>query len=90
MDRLVALFRPLADRLGVPLDKLLHFVAGFIVSAVLILPFGPLVAWLGALAAGLVKEAYDHFDGQKDDVELADVYVTWAGGTPLPAIWLLL
>lgn len=86
MGRLIALFTPLADRFGVPLDKLLHFLAGFIVSAVLILPFGPLAAWLGALAAGIAKEAYDRLDADEGDVELADVYVTWAGGTILPVL----
>ena len=62
---------------------------GFIVSAVLILPFGPLAAWLGALAAGIAKEAYDWLDDQVGDVERNDVWVTWAGGTILPALALI-
>lgn len=90
LQTLIERFRPLADRLGVPLDKLLHFLAGFIVSAALILPFGGLAAWLGALAAGIAKEAYDRLDDDEGDVELADVYATWAGGTILPALTLLL
>lgn len=86
MDRIIELLRPYADRLGIPLDKLLHFLAGALISLVLIVPFGPLVASLASLAAGIVKEAYDRMDAQPGDVELADVLWTWAGGSVLPLI----
>lgn len=86
MDQLIERLRPLADRLGVPLDKLLHFLAGLLISLVLIVPFGPMVASLAALAAGVAKEGYDRLDDQEGDVELADVMCTWAGGSVLPLI----
>lgn len=86
MDQIIERLRPIADRFGIPLDKLLHFLAGALISVVLIVPFGPLVASLTALAAGAAKEAYDRLDDQEGDVELADVMWTWAGGSVLPLI----
>lgn len=86
MDQIIERLRPIADRFGIPLDKLLHFLAGALISLVLIVPFGPFVASLTALAAGVAKEVYDRLDDQEGDVELADVMWTWAGGSVLPLI----
>lgn len=90
LQALIEKFRPLADRLGVPLDKLLHFLAGMLISLVLMVPFGALVASLGALAAGIAKEAYGRLNADTADVEVADVYATWAGGSVIPLLSLLL
>jgi len=73
-------------------DLTLHFVAGFIISVLIVLifarrnketalrPNGPMVvAGLLPLLIGFVKEAYDKWWGAGTP-EIADVTLTWFGG----------
>ena len=63
----------------IPRDKLLHFVAGFVVSAVVYLIFENLTLAIGAsVILGIAKEVYD--SRGHGTVEVLDAVVTIAGG----------
>lgn len=86
--KIIALLQPLADRLGIPADKLAHFLAGLLLSAVL-LPLVPaLHASMLVLAVAVAWEVIFHVHDGKP-ITPADVWVTWAGGSILPILSLL-
>jgi hypothetical protein len=60
------------------LDKLLHFLAGFFITTVLLAFTPDWVAVGAAVLAGVGKEVYDVYKGGKFD--LADLACTFAGG----------
>ena len=63
----------------IPKDKLLHFVAGSICSAVVYLISGNLTLAIGAsVAIGIAKEVYD--SRGHGTVEMLDAVATVAGG----------
>lgn len=89
MDRLADLFRPLANRLGLPLDAVLHFAAGLVIGlAVLLLTGSPALSFYACLAAGVAKEAYDS-ERRGHTVELRDAVATTIPGAVIFALSLL-
>jgi len=63
----------------IPRDKLLHFVAGFVVSAVVYLIFENLTLAIGAsVILGIAKEVYD--SRGHGTVEVLDAVATGLGG----------
>lgn len=61
----------------VPLDKLLHALAGIVIAA-LTYPFGILYAVICLFVVAIGKEVYDHFFG--GTVDIYDIVATvWAG-----------
>lgn len=70
-------------------DLTLHFIAGFIISFIILMLKKPVNArrpdWLvltaigAAMAAGVVKEAGDYFF-HWGTAEIADITLTWSGG----------
>lgn len=60
-------------------DKKKHFVAGFIITAVISLFFGYLVGAAAAIVAGTGKEVYDKVTG-KGTPEALDYFVATAAG----------
>lgn len=63
---------------NIPLDKVYHFVAGFIISIAVVLFTG--LAWAGLIAgflAGLFKELYDQYSYKGGD--FFDFFATLAG-----------
>lgn len=86
--KFIALLQPLADRLGIPADKLAHFLAGLLLSAVLLLLVPALHASLLVLAAAVAWEVIFHVHEGKP-IEPEDVWSTWAGGSVLSILSLL-
>jgi Na+/H+-dicarboxylate symporter len=68
----------------VPKDKILHFIVGFFLSSIIYtLTKGNIISSLSiALAAGIAKELYDHFN-PKNQVDIWDAIATFAGGAAL-------
>ena len=78
-----------AQFLKVSVDKWLHFIAGLLVAAFIVIAIG-WPGWaglIGAVAAGLLKEAFDWVTTKK--VELWDGIATAAGGLVVLFFWLL-
>lgn len=73
------------------LDKILHFVVGALITALVALffPVAAPAAFLVAISAGFAKEIFDRFtDGRFDFV---DLFATWAGGLIVQVlIWMCL
>lgn len=73
------------------LDKILHFVVGALITALvaLFVPEGAPIAFLVAIVAGFAKEIFDRFtDGQFD---FLDLLATWLGGLIVQMlIWIFL
>lgn len=73
------------------LDKILHFVVGALITALVALffPVAAPAAFLAAIVAGFAKEIFGRFtDGQFD---FLDLFATWAGGLVVQTfIWIYL
>lgn len=83
LKTIVTALKPLADRLGVPADKLAHAIAGFVIgftggAAVPHPVLGGVVGTLAAHLAGKAKERYD--ESHNGTVDLRDAKVTSLGG----------
>lgn len=74
---------------SIPSDKLLHFIAGVIISQLVCAIYaaishpsygGCLIGFLVALAAGIAKELYDEFHKETETPEFMDFIYTCAGG----------
>jgi len=61
-----------------PLDKILHFLAGFGVAA-MAMPFGMTEAAVATFTVAVAKELYDYASG-KGTPEALDIAYTLAGG----------
>lgn len=59
-------------------DKVLHLLAGLIISLAMSLAFGPWIGFACAFVAGIAKELYDRWDYGIFDV--LDLSYTIAGG----------
>jgi len=73
-----------------PLDKVLHFLAGSVITS---LTYWLLGLWsiLLTLIAGVGKELWDYYDDStKQDVELADMIATVLGGLVTSIAWFVL
>lgn len=65
--------------MNIAYDKKLHFFAGLIICIVISLIFkNPMYGLIGAVVAGIAKEAYDWYDYGKPDP--MDCLSTWVGG----------
>lgn len=81
----------------IPKDKLLHIGAGALAGlVVLVFTSNPLAAFMVAVAAGVLKEVYDHASNQdaadrgeppQHDVDLWDAIATAAGGLVVALVW---
>lgn len=71
-----------------PVDKILHLLAGFIIASLLAPFIGALLAITTAAVVGLLKEAYDSTG--RGNVEFGDFIVTAAGGGIAVAMHLVL
>lgn len=62
------------------LDKILHFVVGALITALvaLFVPEGAPIAFLAAIVAVFAKEIFDRFTDGKFD--FLDLFATWLGG----------
>jgi hypothetical protein len=67
----------------IPVDKLLHFLVGIAIAAILY-PFGYQVALIVVIVAALGKELWDDY-GKKGTPEVMDFLVTVLGGLLLVA-----
>jgi hypothetical protein len=73
------------------LDKILHFVVGALITALvaLFVPVAAPAAFLVAVVAGFTKEIFDRFTDGKFD--FLDLFATWAGGLIVQMlIWIFL
>lgn len=71
---------------SIPHDKLLHFIAGVLITAVVAVVF-PRFAVLGAIVAGLAKEVYDEITYGGWDWK--DLLATIMGGAVMGLIILM-
>ena len=63
----------------VPQDKILHAIAGIVVCFVIsLIAKNPMYGLVGAVIAGIAKEAWDYYDYGK--VDFLDCLATWIGG----------
>ena len=62
-----------------PSDKVLHFVAGVVVSAFASYLFGAMIGFLLALAAGAGKELHDYMRPETNTADIRDFIATAAG-----------
>lgn len=94
LNALLLRLQPLANRYGLELDKLGHFLAGALAALVALLLGGsPILAVAVAALAGLLKELYDFQHPDKHTVDFADLWWTTCGGSVVAiarAIWLTL
>lgn len=90
LSRILALFDPLALKLGVDTDKLVHGLGCMLLSALCMLAgLGPFEAFLATLALGIAWEIAS-FIWRKVDPDPEDVLADFIGAAPLPAIvWLI-
>lgn len=71
-------------------DKLLHFICGQIAAIVFYIVWQSFISLcIGALIAGLMKEAYDLTKPSEHTAEAMDVVATFAGCIPLVVIHLV-
>lgn len=76
MDKLKELLNKIFP--SIPVDKKLHFIAGFLIALIGGFLTDPITGVGFAIAAGVFKECYDSYnDGKFDPV---DMIVTWVGG----------
>ena len=68
----------LADWLGIPMDKVLHFAAGFTIALIGALIFGKEIGFALAILAGISKEIYDQF--KYGGFDWKDLLTTILGG----------
>ena len=80
-DKIVAWF------LGIPVDKRLHFVAGFILSTFCAVALGFRPCIITATVAGFVKEFFDRWTGH--DIDWMDFAATCIGGALVQVFVLL-
>ena len=80
-DKIVAWF------LGIPVDKRLHFVAGFILSTFCAVALGFRPCIIPAIAAAFIKEFFDSWTGGKFD--WLDFAATCIGGAVVQVFVLL-
>ena len=72
-------FTRLAEKTGLPMDKLMHVAAGMLVAVVaLMLTRSTMIALLAAATVGALKEWYDHKHG--GEVDAMDLVATATGG----------
>jgi uncharacterized protein YqgC (DUF456 family) len=64
--------------MAIPIDKVLHFIVGFCISAVLGIWLPLLIVLLIVFIVGVLKEVWDA--KHNGDVEAADVVATVTGG----------
>lgn len=63
----------------IPIDKLVHFLVGFSVSAILGMAGWPLLGLCAATVAGVGKEVWDHFNPPHTP-DVLDALATIVGG----------
>jgi len=76
MDKLKELLNKIFP--NIPVDKKLHFIAGFLIALIGGILTDPITGIGFALAAGIAKECYDDYSYGKFDI--ADMLATWVGG----------
>lgn len=68
----------------IPNDKLLHFAAGLVMAALVVIVTDSLIlAGVAVLVAGVAREVYDAFHPDTNTVDLWDVVATCAGWLPV-------
>lgn len=68
----------------IPNDKLLHFAAGLVIAALIVIVTGSLIlAGVAVLLAGVAREVYDAFHPDTNTVDIWDVVATCAGWLPV-------
>jgi len=78
MNKLMTWISVARDYTVAHIDKLVHFLAGAVLCAYVLMFVGPLVAIGLTVVAAVLKEMTDSLDG--GDVELLDIVATVAGG----------
>lgn len=63
----------------IPLDKLVHFLVGFAAAAILGMAGHPVLGLCAAVAAGIGKEVWDHFN-PPHAADALDALATIMGG----------
>ena len=61
-----------------PMDKIYHFVAGFLITAIIVFTVGPEIGLAAGITAGILKEGYDKFI-KKTKFDFFDLYATIFG-----------
>jgi len=78
MKYIFKIAQELSDWLGIPTDKLLHFVAGFSIALIGSILFGKETGFALAILAGIGKEIRDQI--VYGGFDIMDLIVTIAGG----------
>ena len=77
-DFIFKIAQKIADWLGIPMDKVLHFAAGFTIALIGALIWDNEIGFALAILAGISKEIYDQF--KYGGFDWKDLLVTILGG----------